>query len=104
MAGLGRGARRLRRRRDHARSVGRAWSWAALLPVVGAFAAALRDIITRRLSARETSGAIMFYSMALMVACASLSAPFGWRWPDPLDLLLFLAVGFLVGGAHTLMI
>src|SRR5258706_419648 len=83
---------------------GAPWSWAALLPVDGAFAAALRDIITRRLSARETSGAIMFYSMALMVACASLSAPFGWRWPDPLDLLLFLAVGFLVGGAHTLMI
>src|SRR5258706_419651 len=83
---------------------GAPWRWAALLPVVGACAAALRDIITRRLSARETSGAIMFYSMALMVACASLSAPFGWRWPDPLDLLLFLAVGFLVGGAHTLMI
>ena len=81
-----------------------AWSWAALLPVIGAFAAALRDILTRRLSARETSGAIMFYSMTLMVACASLSAPFGWRWPDALDLLLFLAVGFLVGGAHTLMI
>ncbi|MBV8165742.1 MAG: DMT family transporter [Alphaproteobacteria bacterium] len=83
---------------------GAPWSWAALLPVLGALAASLRDILTRRLSARETSGAIMFYSMALMVACASLSAPFGWRWPDPLDLLLFLAVGFLVGGAHTLMI
>jgi drug/metabolite transporter (DMT)-like permease len=80
------------------------WSWAAALPVIGAFFAALRDILTRRLSARETSGSIMFYSMGLMVVLSSLTAPFGWRWPDPLDLLLFLVVGFLVGGAHTLTI
>src|SRR5262249_32275591 len=80
------------------------WSWAALLPMCAALAASLRDILTRRLSARESSGAIMFYSMALMVVVASTTAPFGWRWPDPLDLLLFLGVGFLVGGAHILMI
>jgi drug/metabolite transporter (DMT)-like permease len=80
------------------------WSWAAVLPIVGALCAALRDILTRRLSSHETSGSIMFYSMGLMVVVAGLTAPFGWRWPDPLDLLLFLLVGFLVGGAHTLTI
>jgi drug/metabolite transporter (DMT)-like permease len=80
------------------------WSWIAVLPVAGALAAALRDILTRRLSARETSGSIMFYSMALTVLVTACTLPFGWRWPEPLDLLLFLLVGFLVCGAHTLTI
>lgn len=80
------------------------WTWIAVLPMVGALAAALRDILTRRLSARETSGSIMFYSMGLTVLVTACSAPFGWRWPEPLDLLLFLLVGFLICGAHTLTI
>ncbi|MEJ0071644.1 MAG: DMT family transporter [Pseudomonadota bacterium] len=56
-------------------------AWAALLPVIGAFAAALRDILTRRIAGRESSTSILFYSMGLTLVIALASAPFGWRWP-----------------------
>jgi drug/metabolite transporter (DMT)-like permease len=83
---------------------GASWSWAAVLPVIGAFSGALRDILTRRISARESSTSIMFYSMGLTVLLATATAPFGWRWPDGIDLLLFLAVGGLMGVAHFMSI
>ena len=83
---------------------GATWSWAALLPVVGALAGALRDILTRRISARESATSILFYSMGLMLLLALTSLPFGWRWPTGGDLVLFLAVGVLMGTAHFLTI
>lgn len=83
---------------------GATWSWAALLPVVGALAGALRDILTRRISARESATSILFYSMGLMLLLALATSPFGWRWPTGGDLLLFLAVGVLMGTAHFLTI
>jgi drug/metabolite transporter (DMT)-like permease len=79
---------------------GAAWSWAAVLPVIGAFSGALRDILTRRISARESSTSIMFYSMGLTMLFALVTVPFGWRWPAGIDLLLFPAVGLLMGTAH----
>ncbi len=79
---------------------GAAWSWAAVLPVIGAFSGALRDILTRRIAARESSTAIMFYSMGLTMLFALTTAPFGWHWPTGIDLLLFPTVGILMGTAH----
>jgi drug/metabolite transporter (DMT)-like permease len=80
------------------------FGWAAALPVIGALAGALRDILTRRMTAREGAASILFYSMAITMGLALLSAPFGWRWPDNVDLLLFPAVGTLMGLAHFCMI
>jgi drug/metabolite transporter (DMT)-like permease len=76
---------------------GSAWSWAALLPVIGAMAGALRDNLTRRISRRESSTAILFYSMGLNMLFALLTVPFGWRWPAGIDLGLFAAIGLLMG-------
>jgi drug/metabolite transporter (DMT)-like permease len=83
---------------------GAPWSWAAVLPVIGAFCGALRDILTRRISLRESSTSILFYSMGSTVVLALATAPFGWRWPHGIDLLLFAAVGILMGSAHFFMI
>ncbi|MBI3516399.1 MAG: EamA family transporter [Proteobacteria bacterium] len=60
---------------------GSAWSWAALLPVIGAFCGALRDILTRHMSARESSASIMFFSTSITMLFALTTAPFGWNWP-----------------------
>ena len=84
--------------------MGAGLGWAALLPVIGAFAAALRDILTRRIAARESSASILFYSMGITILLALASAPFGWRWPVGWDLLFFPAVGVLMGCAHFCMI
>jgi drug/metabolite transporter (DMT)-like permease len=83
---------------------GAGFGWAAALPVVGSFAGALRDILTRRIAARESATSILFYSMAITVVLALLSSPFGWRLPGGWDPLLFLAVGLLMGSAHFCMI
>jgi drug/metabolite transporter (DMT)-like permease len=79
---------------------GAAWSWAALLPVVGAFCGALRDILTRRMAARESSASIMFFSTGITIVLALGTSPFGWTWPHGIDLVLFPAVGALMGTAH----
>jgi drug/metabolite transporter (DMT)-like permease len=83
---------------------GAGFGWAAILPVIGAFAGALRDIFTRRIAARESSTSILFYSMAITMLIALASAPFGWRWPAGWDLLMFPVVGILMGLAHFCMI
>lgn len=85
-------------------AAGVGFGWAAVLPVIGALAGALRDILTRRMTARESATSILFYSMAITMGFALLSSPFGWRWPNGVDLLLFLAVGTLMGLAHFCMI
>jgi drug/metabolite transporter (DMT)-like permease len=84
--------------------MGAGFGWAALLPVIGAFAAALRDILTRRIAARESAASILFYSMGITILLALASAPFGWAWPSGWDLALFAAVGILMGCAHFCMI
>jgi drug/metabolite transporter (DMT)-like permease len=83
---------------------GSAFAWAAVLPVVGALAAALRDIFTRRIAAHESSTSILFYSMGITMLLALASVPFGWHWPIGWDLAMFAIVGVLMGLAHFCMI
>src|SRR5260221_1818236 len=80
------------------------WSWVAIFPVIGALGSALRDIMTRQMSTRETSTSILFYSTVLTVLLALASAPFGWRWLELGDALIILIVGIMVGCAHYLYI
>jgi drug/metabolite transporter (DMT)-like permease len=80
------------------------WSWVALLPVIGAFCGALRDMLTRQITAKESSVSILFYGALAVVLVSLLSLPFGWRWISGPDLLLFAVQGFVMGIAHYLMI
>ena len=86
------------------RPTGEGLYWIALLPVGAAFTGALRDIITRRLSATDSSLAILIYSTAAVSAAGLLTLPFGWRVPGLLDLALLAFSGLMLFGAHFLMI
>jgi len=75
-----------------------------LIPLGTALATALRDIVTRKVTATDSSTAILFYSMVGVTLSGLLSMPFQWRAYDWADTHMFLAAGLLGGMAHYLMI
>jgi len=81
-----------------------AFQLAALLPVAAALVAATRDIVTRRVSAAETSTAILFYSMVALTLAGLATAPFGWKPMDAADLALAVFTGVMFGFGHFFII
>jgi drug/metabolite transporter (DMT)-like permease len=77
---------------------------AALLPLLAALVASLRDIVTRRISATESSLAILAFSILGLLAASLATLPFGWRPPGAIDIAIAGASGLLFGAAHYLMI
>lgn len=86
------------------RPFGGSWGWVALLPIIGALCGALRDMLTRQITAKETSVSILFYGALAVVIVGLMTMPFGWRWVSGPDLLLFAVQGLVMGIAHYLMI
>jgi len=83
---------------------GGAVQWAALLPLAASLAGALRDITTRKISAHETSMAILSFSTVAVILFGLCTAPFGWSALTFPDLALMGLSGLFVGGAHYLLI
>ena len=84
---------------------GTAFQWAALFPLGASFTGALRDILTRKLSASDSSESLLTYSTVGVALGGLASAPFGGWQPVPMtDLAVFVAIGVLIAGAHFLMI
>ncbi|MEL0020513.1 MAG: DMT family transporter [Rickettsiales bacterium] len=82
-----------------------AFQWAALIALCAAFSGAMRDMVTRRISAEESSDLILFTSTLAVTSAGALAAvSFPWRMPDAVDFGLFALLGLLNGGAHYLMI
>lgn len=81
-----------------------AFQIAALVPLAGAFATSLRDIVTRRMSATESSSAILAWSTAGLIIASAVTLPFEWKTPDPAGFGLMALSGILNGIAHYLMI
>jgi drug/metabolite transporter (DMT)-like permease len=81
-----------------------AFQIAALVPLAGAVATSLRDIATRRMSATESSSAILTWSTAGLILAAGATLPFEWKTPDVAGLSLMALSGVLNGIAHFLMI
>lgn len=81
-----------------------AFQFAALLPVAAAFVAATRDIVTRRVSAAESSTAILFYSMVALTLVGLATAPFGWRAMGGGDLAIAVFTGVMFGLGHYFII
>lgn len=86
------------------RPSGEAVQWAALFPLVASFAGALRDITTRKISAHESSMAIMCFSTLAVIVFGLGTYPFGWSALTLKDLGLMALSGLFVGGAHFLLI
>ncbi len=78
--------------------------WAVLLPLGAALFGGTRDLITRRISQTESTVAVLFVTTAVVLLAGLASAPFGWPPFDVTDLPTFALSGFLVAGAHYLMI
>ena len=80
-------------------------NWYALLPLAAAFFGGLRDIITRRISATESSVSILLCSSLAVIAAGLVTFAQGdWRWINEFDLLLMSITGLLSGSAHYLLI
>jgi drug/metabolite transporter (DMT)-like permease len=83
---------------------GGALQWAVLLPLGAALCGGVRDIITRRIAATETSAAVMLVTTSVVMLAGLATAPFGWLALKSADLSTFAASGLLLAGAHYLMI
>lgn len=77
---------------------------AGLLPLAASLTGALRDILTRKLSFRETSVSVLFYSTTAVTLAGLATVPFGWAPVATKDYALFALGGFFIGAAHFLMI
>ena len=87
-----------------ARPTGAGFNWAAALPLGAALCGAFRDVLTRRLSATETSLSILVVTSALVALSGLATLPLGWTVPTLRDLALIGLTGILLGTAHYLMI
>ena len=77
---------------------------AALGPLGAALFGAIRDLITRKMSATESSMTILLTSMILVTFAGFLTWPFGWMPLKINHLLIFAISSILVGLAQYLMI
>ena len=76
----------------------------ALLPLLCAVASAGRDLMTRKLTAGESSLAILLTANIFQVIFGLGSVPFGWEVPDARSLWLVAACVPLVFVGHYTMI
>lgn len=77
---------------------------AMLFPLAAALSGAIRDIVTRKLTAHESSLSILFTSSLIATLGSLLIAPFGWVMPNMFDFGLFLMTGICVAVGHFFMI
>ena len=83
---------------------GEALRWVVLLPLGAALTFGLANIVTRRLSATESSVSILAVSMFSVTLVSLATAPFGWREPAIGDVAFLALAGIFLGCAHFLMI
>ena len=78
--------------------------YAAVLPLAAALLASLRDIVTRRISSRESSLAILAFSILGLILASLATVPFGWREVSVGEIAIAGGSGLLFGLAHYLLI
>jgi drug/metabolite transporter (DMT)-like permease len=83
---------------------GGAFEWMLLVPLLAGLFDAVRDLVTRRIIARENSGSLLFASVAAVTLTALVSVPLGWRMPDASQIgLLAAATLCFVGGLFLML-
>ena len=75
----------------------------ALFGLLGACCAACATIQVRRLTATETTGAIVFYFSLLTMVLGLFSIVLGWRMPTPSEFGLLVLIGTLGGIGQILL-
>lgn len=84
-------------------AVGGVSSFGATIALIGACCTAGAMIQTRRLTATEKTGAIVFYFSLLTTLLGLASAPFGWAAPGLGDAALLVGIGILGGVSQILL-
>ncbi len=69
------------------------FSWLLLVPLAVALLIALRDLVLRRVLARESAASILAFSSLAVMLCALPTALLGWTPLGGLDLLLLALAG-----------
>lgn len=75
----------------------------AVAALIGATVAAVASLTVRNLVRTERSATIVLYFSITSSALALITLPFGWVWPNPLDLALLIGAGFAGGIAQILL-
>ena len=83
---------------------GSVFQWAVLFPLGASCTGALRDILTRKMSAKESSVSMLTYSTIGVTLGGLFSLPYGWQPVASADWIYFVINGVLIGGGHFLMI
>lgn len=85
------------------RADGSGWLVGAGFGLLGACCAAGATIQVRRMTATESTGAIVFYFTLLTTALGLATIVLGWKMPNATDAALLVAVGILGGIGQILM-
>jgi len=82
-----------------------AFQWFAIFPLLASFLGGMRDIITRKMAASETTVAVLFVTTTAVV-CAGFASYFftDWMAVEMHHLKYFIGSGLLIGVAHYLII
>ncbi|MBT5108305.1 MAG: DMT family transporter [Rhodospirillaceae bacterium] len=81
-----------------------AFQWVALFPLGAALSGAVRDIASRKVTAREGSTSVLLTSSLIAMAGTVVTAPFDWVVPTASDLGLGIVTGLCVLVGQFLMI
>jgi drug/metabolite transporter (DMT)-like permease len=73
------------------------FTWLLTLPLAVALLSAVRDIVTRRLLARESALSMLVFSNLAVTLCALPTAAFGWTALAPGDIALLALAGLGFG-------
>jgi len=81
-----------------------AFQLAALIPVAAALVASFRDIVTREISVKESSAAILFYSSLALTIFGLTTLPFGWVLLGREEIIVAIFAGVMFGLGHYFII
>lgn len=82
-----------------------AFQWFAVFPLAASFLGGMRDLITRKMAASETTVAVLFVTTSSVVVAGFLTFFFtDWAPVETRHLKYFIGSGLLIGVAHYLII
>jgi drug/metabolite transporter (DMT)-like permease len=81
-------------------TAGRVAAIGSLFAIAAALFNAGAVIQTRRLTDTEATPSIVFYFSLICAIGGLLTLPFGWIWPEPIELVALISTGLIGGIAH----
>ena len=82
-----------------------AFQWFAIFPLMASFLGGMRDLITRKMAASETTVAVLFITTTAVVLSGFVTYFFtDWIPVEPRHYIYFIGSGLLIGVAHYLII